>query len=193
MKPTVASALWWCAALVLVGGTSGIVMLGERHIDDQTVMNDGLTASLAANDVTVRTRGSLLAARGRLRADLRRLEADSESAPIVARFVRDTARVAQEHHTTVASIAAPGSPLAPKDRAQAIDAIPLAVTIEGHYTDVLAVIRALSSLPVPAEIDVVSIVRTTSPGAVGVAAVLHVALQRIEPRAATRDVGTRPD
>ena len=192
-KPTVASALGWCAGFVLAAGTFGILTLGERHLDGQRATNDGLAASLAADDVVLRTRGSLVAARARLHAELRQLETGGDSAPIVARFVRDAARIAQAHRTTVASIAAPGSPLASKDRTHAIDTIPLAVTLEGRYIDVLAVIRALSRLPVPAEIDVVSVVRMTHPGAVAVAAVLRVALRRIDPVAMPRDAGARPD
>jgi hypothetical protein len=192
MKLTTAHALWCGAALVLIGGTFGVVTLGERRIADQTATNEDLAAQLTANNVTVRSRGSLLAERARLRSDLRRLGTAGESTPIVARFVRDAARVAQEHHTTIASIAAPGSLGAPKDRFEPLDAIPLAVTVEGRYGDVLAVTRALSALPVPAEIDVLSVIRTTQPGPVTVAAALHVVLQRVGSRA-TSDVGARSD
>ena len=190
MKLTTARALWGGATLVLFGGTFGVVTLGERSIAEQTATNDGLAAQLAANAVTVRSRGSLLSERARLHADLRRLTGDST--PIVARFVRDAARVAQEHHTTIASIAAPGSPAAPKDRFEPLDAIPLAVTVEGRYADVLAVTRALSALPVPAEVDVLAVVRTTQPGPITVSAALHVVLRRVGPTA-TSDVRTRSD
>ena len=192
MKLTTAKALWCGAALSLAGGTFAVVTLGERRIAEQTTTNERLVAQVAANSLAVRSRGPLLAERARLRADLRRLGTDGESTPLVARFVRDAARVANEHHASIASIAAPAAPSAPRARVEPLDAIPLAVTVEGRYADVLAVIRALSGLRVPAEIDVVSVVRTTQPGATTVAAALHVVLQNVEP-ATISDVGNRPD
>jgi hypothetical protein len=192
MKLCVPVAVWWSAALVFAGGTFGFVALGEQRIAGQAATNERLAAQLTQNTAAVRSRGSLLGERGRLRAGLRRFGANGDSAPLVARFVRDADRVAQGHHTTIASIAAPVSPGTPRERAEPLDTISLAVTVEGRYADVLAVIRGLSALPVPAAIDVVSLARTSQPGSTAVAAALRAELQRVEPAAIT-DVGARPN
>jgi hypothetical protein len=191
MRCTAATALWCSATLLFVGGTFGVVTFGERRIAEQTTIDEQLTGQVAADDAAVLARGSLLAERGRLRAELRRLGTGRDAAPVVARFVRDAARLTQEHHTTIASIAAPPAPAAPAARAEPLESTPLAVTVEGRYADVLDVVRALSALSVPAEIEIVSVVRTTRPGAVAVVAALHVVLQRVAVAAIT-DAGTGP-
>lgn len=192
MRYTAASALWCSAAFLFVGGTFGVVTFGERRIAEQATIDEQLAGQVAADDAAVLARASLLAERGRLRAELLRLGTDREATPVVARFVRDAARITHEHHTTIASIAAPPAAPAPIARAQPLESTPLAVTVEGRYADVLDVIRALSTLSVPAEIEIVSVVRTTRPGAVTVVAALHVVLQRVA-AAAISDAGAGPD
>jgi hypothetical protein len=138
------------------------------------------------------SRGALLAELSGFRARVRRLGAIGSPTPIVARFVRDAARAAEAHHTTISSIAAPASAGTARGRTELYDGIPLAVTVEGRYADVLAMTRALSGLAVPAEIDLLSVVRTARPGAVSVAAALRVVLQR-NGFTAISDVGGRPE
>ena len=192
MRRTAATALWWSAALLFIAGTFAVVTFGERRITEQMIIDEQLAGQVAANDAAVRSRGSLFAERERLHAELQRLGTDREAAPVVARFVRDAARVTQEHHTTIASIAAPPSPAGPRAPMEPLEGTPLAVTVEGRYADVLDVIRRLSALSVPAEIEIVSVVRTTRPGALAVVAALHVMLQRVTATAIT-DAGPGPE
>jgi hypothetical protein len=192
MKRTTAAGLWFAAVLTLIVGAFGVVILGERRIADQMATNDGLAAQLATDSAIVSSRGALLVELSGFRVRLRQLGAVGRPTPAVARFVHDAARVAQQHHTTISSIAAPASAGTARGRTEPYDALPLAVTVEGRYADVLAVTRALSGLPVPAEIDLLSVVRTARPGAVSVAAALRVVLQRTG-FTAISDVGGRPD
>ena len=112
---------------------------------------------------------------------LHRLQAAGDSTPLVARFLRDAAALAQREHAAIASISVPAASGRLQGRAEAPASIELSVTVEGRYAAVLAVVRALSALHVPAGIDVVSIVRSSRPGAATVSAVLRVALGPIEP------------
>ncbi len=191
MKRMNTQRVWWAAVLLLAGGTAAVFDLAERRIAAQAATNERLVAQLEADSIAVRSRGALLAELGRLRAELRRLGNDEAPVPIVARFVHDAARAAQEHHATIASIAASGSPATPSSRAEPLETIPLAVTVEGRYADVLALIRTLSNRQVPAQIDIVSIVRSDRPGTTAVAAALRVVLQRVAPGATGNVVARR--
>ncbi|MEA2664008.1 MAG: hypothetical protein QOI11_952, partial [Candidatus Eremiobacteraeota bacterium] len=120
--------------------------------------------------------------------------------------------IAARHHTTIASIAAVGPPTgaatgagtaasppgaAPSPNrparppADTFEAIPLDLTVEGRYADVLATVAALSSARVPAMVDVASLARKQagSPDAT-LSAQLHVTIQRLVPAAAR--AATRP-
>ena len=178
MKLNAAVATWSAAALILTGGSFGVISASERHIAEQRAANDGLAAQLAADTLLLRSRGSLLAELNQLRANLGQ-QTGRDSTPVVARFIRDAATTAQREHTTIASIAVASGSGLPQGRGAALASNALSVTVEGHYAAVLAVIRALSALPVPAQIDVVSMVRSTRPGTATVSAVLHAALEPV--------------
>ena len=119
--------------------------------------------------------------RAAARADL-----DAARSTLVARFLRDAARIAAAHHATIATITPAArkarSPLRRANSADPLEAIPLEITVEGRYADVLATMRALSGSRVLAAVDVASLARKHADGAdATLTATLHVALERIAP------------
>lgn len=172
---TKSAAAWLAGACVLVAGTGTIAAGGERRIALRAAANDGLAAQLAANELIVRSRGALLAERGRLRTDLGRAQNGEAAAPATAQYLREASDAAQQAHATITAIAVPNA-AGPRVLGGAGNADELTITLEGRYRDVLDAIRRLSMLHVPAGVDVGSIVRSTRPGTPAVAAVVHVSL-----------------
>jgi hypothetical protein len=136
----------------------------------------------------------------------------------VASFVRSAARDVAAHRTTIGTIATSGSqitaraaavsrPPEPLSASDPLDTIPLEVTIEGRYTDVLTTIRGFSQTAVLASVDVASVARKNADaGEPTVTAALRVVLHRLaaerpsatgsaQPAAAAPiiDVRTRPN
>lgn len=180
---------WLAAAVVLAGGTSGVIAVGERRISERATANDRLAGQLAANEQIVRSRGPLQTERARLRADLDHARAAGK--PAAAQFLREAADTVQRSQVTITAVAVPGAsgPHVLASSTRPVDE--LTVTLEGRYADVLTVIRGLSLLRVPAGVEIVSIVRAARPGAAAVSAVLRITLLHDESLAGI-DVQRRP-
>ncbi len=97
MKLGATGAIWAGAALIGAGGSFGLITIGERRIADQRTVNDRLATEVAADERVLASSHALLAERNRLRAGLSRLQA-GDSTPVVARFLREAAAVAQREH-----------------------------------------------------------------------------------------------
>lgn len=200
-----AKAVVFAAVLVLLSGCVFVFRADEARIGERVADDRSTLAQLASAERTLRARPQLERERGALRARLRKVDLDGDRTAIAARFVRDGAGIAARHHTTIAAIAAVGpasgaiaasapaasSALTPP-AADAFEPIPLDVTVEGRYADVLATIAALSAARVPTVVDVASLARKQagSPDAT-VSAQLHVVIQHLIPTAPA-DAATRP-
>jgi hypothetical protein len=127
--------------------------------------------------------------RRRLRGELRAVELGAGRSALVAQFLRDAARIAAAHHAVIPSITSNGtsSPVAAAPNGgnapvEPLESIPLEITVEGRYADVLATMRELSRARVLAAIDVASLARKHADGAdATLTAALHVALERLAP------------
>jgi hypothetical protein len=205
-----ANAVTFAAVLVLLTGCVFVFRPDEARIGARAADDRRIRAQLASAERTLRARGELERERDGLRARLHEVDLDGDRTAAAARFVRDAAGIAARHHTTIASIAAVGPPTgaatgagtaaappgaAPspaRPPADTFEAIPLDLTVEGRYADVLATVAALSSARVPAMVDVASLARKQagSPDAT-LSAQLHVTIQRLVPATSAR-AATRP-
>ncbi len=206
-----AKAVTFAAVLVLLSGCIFVFRADEARIRERIADDRSTLAQLASAERTLRARPALERERGALHARLRKVDLDGDRTAIAARFVRDGASIAARHHTTIAAIAAvgpasgataasaPAAGSAPQraggqapPAADAFEPIPLDVTVEGRYADVLATIAALSAARVPTVVDVASLARKQagSPDAT-VSAQLHVVIQHLIPPPPA-DAATRP-
>lgn len=220
-KPNVhhgdANAVTFAAVLVLLTGCVFVFRGDEVRIGERIVADRRILAQLASAERTLHARAGLERERDGLRARLRTVDLDGDRTAVAARFVRDAAGIAARHHTTIASIAAvgpasasaqgPGTsvvPAAPSPSgatgvpgvagapADTFEALPLDLTVEGRYADVLATIGALSADRVPTVVDVASLARKQvgSPDPT-VSAQVHVTIERLAP-ATPASAATRP-
>jgi hypothetical protein len=197
MKQHETQLLWSLAVVVFLAG----YFLVYRSFEDRIAANYGATAdvvdALRHNDMTLAHRPALEEADRRLRAALQAVDLRSDRAAIVASFVRETARVAAVHNVGVSAIEGPRGDvrMAPRTRptdivAQApvalFETIPLDLTINGSYRDLLTTIGDLSHARVLAQIDLISIERLPVAGKNHpLTARLQVTLERLrtQPRA----------
>ncbi len=152
---------------IAVLGSLVAVSWGEGRIADRTFANDALAAQIATADAQLARAPALEAQRVELRRRVRRSAGSSEAQPIT-RFVRDASRSAAAHHVVLAALTADGAPmnaaLTGSERKGAPAGLPFQLSLEGEYRDVLAALRELSDLGVPAALDLTSLVRTNPEG-----------------------------
>ncbi len=188
-----AKAVAFAAVLVLLAGYAFVFRADEDRIRARIADDRRIQLQLADARRTMRSRARLERERAELRARLRRVDLDGDRTAAAADFVRDAANIAARHHTTIASIAAVGAASSTfATSADAFDAIPLDITVEGRYANVLATIAALSAGRVPAVVDVASLARKQAGSAdATLTAQVHVAIQRLAP-ASPAHAATRP-
>ena len=183
------------AAVVVVLAAYGFVFRGgERRITDRLDENARIVERLRAGERMLAARPRLEGERTRLRSRLRAVELDAGRSVLVARFLRGAAHIAASHHAVIPTIAAAGTanPVAgaPNLPSEPLEAIPLELTVEGRYADVLATMRALSRMRVLASVDLASLARKHADGPdATLTAALHVALQRRATAAITPPAG----
>jgi hypothetical protein len=205
---TGAKAMRFAAVVVVLAAYAFVFRGGEGRIAAQLDQNARLVERVHAAERTLAARPGIEAQRTRLRDRVRTVELDAGRSALVARFLRDAARIAATHHATIPTITAAsatttsptsattasttgalGATTATAARSTALatangepeplEALPLDVTVEGRYTDVLAMIRALSRTRVLAAVDVASLARKHADGAdATLTAALHVQLER---------------
>lgn len=195
---TEAKAIRFGAVLVVAAGYAFVFRAGEARIGEQLARNAQIVEQLRAGERTAASFAALESERTRLLEQLRRLQVSGERSLLVARFLRDAAAAARARRTTITAVTASGAqPViaataqpTPTPRVQndpagvnaglAFDGIPLELTVEGRYADVLATVRALSAGRVPATVDVSSLARKNAgvPDATLTAA-LRVVLERV--------------
>lgn len=195
---TDAKLIRFAAVLTVLAGYAFVFRAGEARIGAMAAGNVRIAEQVRDDERTMASRPTLAADRARLRRRLRSAELAADRSALVARFVRDAAALAVQRRTAITTITAgtatsaggaagsagnaaqttPRPPLADV----AFDDIPLDVTVEGRYADVLATIRALSTGRVLASVDVTSLARksASSPDAT-LTASLRVVLQRVVP------------
>jgi Tfp pilus assembly protein PilO len=152
-------AIWFGAVLVLLTGYACVFRVDERRIEDRIGENATIVSQLAADEDRIRRRGQLEAERARLRDQLRGVDLQTDRTHVVAAFLRGAARIAAQHHTTVVAVAADGGTTSAAPAHPPFDRIPLELTIEGRYADLLGAIRDLSASRVLASIEVASLTR----------------------------------
>lgn len=186
---TGAKLLRFAAVVVVLAAYAVVFRAGEARIAERLDENARIVERLRAGERTLASRTRVEARRAQLRDRLRAVELDAGRSALTARFVRDAARIAAAHHVTIPAIAATGPQnalaAAPNDANDPFESIPLDVTVEGRYADVLATLRALSTARVLAAVDVASLARKHADGPdATLTAALHVVLERLAPAAA---------
>ena len=201
---TDAKIVRFAAVVAVLAAYVFVFRAGEARIADRLDENARIAERMRAGERTLASRPRFEADRRRLRGELRAVELDVARSALIARFLRSAAGIAAAHHAAIPTVTAgsiaglatsgtnaavpPGEPL---------EAIPLEITVEGRYADVLATMRALSRSRVLAAVDVVSLARKHADGAdATLTAALHVALERrasadIVPQAGPADVRAR--
>ena len=195
----------FAAVAVVLAAYVFVFRTGEARIVQRLDENARIVERVRAGERTLASRPRAEAERTRLRGRLRAVELDSDRSTLVARFLRDAAHIAAVHHATIPTITAvsgsqntiAAAPLAATGAAspgttsanevsELFEAIPLELTVEGRYADVLATMRALSRSRVLAGVDVASLARKHADGAdTTLTAALHVVLERLAPTQAT--------
>lgn len=187
------------AVLIVLAGYAFVFRAGEARLGDRIAENARVAEQLRDGERTLAARAALVAGRARLREQIRSAEVAADRSALVARFLRDAARIASEHHAAITTIAASGPAGAIAGQTASVragdpfDEIPLEMTVEGRYADVLATIRALPAGHVLASVDVTSLARKSAATADGtLTASLRVVLERIAPAPATETAGALP-
>jgi hypothetical protein len=174
------------AVVVVLAAYVFVFRGGESRIAQRLDDNAQIAERVRAAERTLAARPRFEADRRRLHGELHAVELDAGRSALVARFLRDAARIAAAHHAAIPTITAintagpPGA--APNGPNELLDAIPLELTVEGRYADVLATMRELSRSRVLAAVDIASLARKHADGAdATLTAALHVALERLVP------------
>ncbi|MDB5072724.1 MAG: hypothetical protein JWM87_3835 [Candidatus Eremiobacteraeota bacterium] len=201
---TDAKLVRFSAVLIVLAGYTFVFRAGEARLDERIAENAGIVEQLRDGERRLASRTALIAGRTRLREQLRSASVAADRSTLVARFLRDAARIASDHHAAITAItASTGTGMQPAVAAaertpsfrtdDPFEEIPLEMTVEGRYADVLATIRALPSGRVLASVDVTSLARksATSPDGT-LTASLRVVLQRIAPATETAGAPPRP-
>lgn len=150
-------ALRFAALLIAVGGFFFVFRADQRRLVLQQTENARIAQRIRADDEITATADALAAQTRALRARLARHALDADDTAAVAAFLREAARVAARRRTTIAAINAAGRQRT--SSAAAFDGVPLDLTVEGRYADVLATLTDLSAGRVLAAIDLSSIAR----------------------------------
>jgi hypothetical protein len=149
-------------------GSLVAVSWGEGRIAERSFANDALAVQIAAANARIANAPALEAQQLELRRRIRRSAGESNAAQPVARFLRDASRAATAHRVVVTALAADGAPanaaLGVSERNAPAAGLPFQLSLEGEYRDVLAALRELSDLGVPAALDLTSLVRTNPEG-----------------------------
>jgi len=194
----------FAAVLVVLSGYVFVFRAGEARVGARVAGNAAIAEQLRDGDRILRSRGALEQERARLRDRLRSAGPTSDRSVLVARFLRDAASTASVHRTAITAVAASGpqTSAAPatdgathSGGAEPFDVIPLDMTVEGRYADVLATVRALSAGGVLASVDIASLARKDAGAPNGeLTASLHVGLERSVPMVHTEltDANARP-
>lgn len=197
---TDAKLVRFASVLVVLAGYVFVFRSGEERIGDRLARNGEIVEQLRAGERATASRAALESERARLVQQLGRSPGNGDRSSLIAAFVRDAAAAASTRRTAITAVTAGGArpdgasaQPAPENRvaqavnprspasgnAEPVDEIPLELTLEGRYADVLATVRALSAGRVPAMVDVASLARKNggAPDAMLTAA-LHVVLER---------------
>ena len=182
---TDAKLLRFAAVIIVFAAYVFVFRAGEARIAARLDENASIVERGRAGERTLASRAGLERRRAGLRAHLRAVDLDAARSTLVARFLRDAARIAAAHHATIAAITAGTTQsiaTAPREPADPLETIPLEITVEGRYAEVLATMRALSGSRVLAAVDVASLARKHADGTdATLTAALHVVLERIAP------------
>ena len=170
------TGLWLVVCCVAVAGYVVAVRIEGARADERIAANALTAERLRAGSITLAQRPRLEAERTRLRGLLRGVDT-GDPTRLVAEFVRDAAHESARLHTAITAIGASNHPApatAPVNsattttppatgaNADPIVLLPLDVTLEGRYLDVLATIRRLSRMHVVAAVEVGALARTNA-------------------------------
>jgi hypothetical protein len=184
--------LWLaCAFAACAGGGLAFGVLGAA-IDAQHLRTAHVSQVAAVDARVLARRPSLEREAARLTTELRGLTVEADRPTIVAHFIRIASAATAAHHVTITEIeerSAPMSTTAPLPSAASaaggvppapgsnFEAIPLEVTLDGSYPDLLATIRELAQTPLVMQIHVASLERS-APGS-ALCARLRIELERL--------------
>jgi hypothetical protein len=183
---TAAKLVRFAAVVVVLAAYAFVYRSGETRIAARLDENARIAERVSAGERTLASRPHLEAERRRRRGELRAVDLGGARSALVARFLHEAAGISAAHHAAIPTITATGTmnavTLAPNAPADLLEAIPLEITVEGRYADVLATMRALSRSRVLAAVEIASIARKHADGAdATLTATLHVALERLAP------------
>lgn len=154
----VAGALRLAALLIVLGGFFLVFRGDQRRLATQQAENGRIARQIRDDETILATADALAAQTRALRARLAHHALEIDDTVATAAFLQDAARVAARRRTTIAAIGSAGRQRASSGTA-AFEGVPLDLTVEGRYADVLATLADLSSGRVLAALDVSSIAR----------------------------------
>jgi hypothetical protein len=171
------------AALVAIAGCF-LLRFDEGRIATVTSANEAVVLETERETTRLREQPRIDGALRALRGRTARLAIHDDPSSLIARFLADAGSICSRRHTRISSISATSTradaAAAPaRDPHLLFEELPLDVTIEGRYVDVLATIGDLGQGRVIAAIDLASIARAGAPSTADVAASVHVTLERI--------------
>ena len=183
---TDAKLVRFAAVVVVLAAYVFVFRAGEARIAQRIDGNARIGERVRAGERKLLSRRHFEDERTRLHRELRSVELDAGRSALVARFLRDAARIAAEHHATIPTItatsAAGAGMTAPSAAYGPFETITFELAVEGRYADVLATMRALSRTRVLAAIELASLARKHAGGDdATLTAALHVALERLAP------------
>jgi len=184
------SLLWLACVLALCAGYYVAFYQLGAAIDLQADITAHAASTIHANTAFAAGGPKLEQTERDLDAALDELDIRADHATAVARFIRETARIATLHDAGLVQIdERPAGAVDPRSSQRPtadppLEAIPLDVTLTGSYRDLVATIRAMAQAPVAMRIEIASIERSAGASESGrpaevLTARLHVSVERL--------------
>jgi hypothetical protein len=184
------SVLWLACVLALCAGYYLAFYRLGAAIDLQHDLTAEVTSTMRANSAIAAAGPQLAQTEHDLNAALNELDIHADHATTVARFIRESARIATLNRTGLVQIDERrggavdlGNRQGPAGDAP-FETIPLDVTLSGSYRDLVGTIRGLAQAPVAMRIEIAAIERDAGAGEAGgppavLTARLHVSVVRL--------------
>jgi len=178
---------WFACLLLAVAGYSLVYRPYESAITDAFASRESIAFAIDQNRTLLARRTALENLRDNLERLLEELDLHDDAQTLVARYVRDAARLSSAHHVRITALQPLVTPHTPETQTAlaagpaALAATPLDLTLEGTYGDLLATIRGLSQDRILASVDLESLERSNTPVTVTTPhldARLHIELKR---------------
>ena len=184
-------AVLWLACLLAVcaGWYIAFFRLGAA-IDDQHDLSAQVGSIVLANRAVVAARPQIERTEHDVDRTIRAFDLHDDHAGTVARFIRECARIAAQHHSNLTQIderrsgAADARGMQHDADAANFELIPLDVTLTGSYRALVNTIRALAQAPVAIHLEIAAVDRVANGDNAAAAgplvARLHIGVERLD-------------